>query len=372
MKRWAIFTIIFVSLNLHSSTKQLSKKQVDALKQMIQEMDQKNPGLNTHAFIIANKNQILFEDYQKEFTADKMHLLWSISKTFTGLLAGILYDQQLLDPNEYIKDVLTEQKDLINQDLLKKNLQIKHLLTMTSGLDFKEKYESSPLNSDVINMLYLSGNKDMGQFTLDRPMKHAPGTSFNYSSGDTNILMKLLKRKLGKDYLEFIRKNLFEKMGITKYLWETDQTGSIVGSSYLYLTPVDLIKVSQMVLNSGVYQGKRVISKDWIQKSTHILDEFSKHKLKEPFYRSYGFQFWLNEKRPEMNIFKEISTAPSDMAIMKGHEGQRVFILPTDNLIVLRLASDKPGAKVDYNQVFKFLGQQNLMTPQPQTEVANK
>ncbi len=142
-------------------------------------------------------------------------------------------------------------------------LRIENLLQQTSGLDFVENYSKA---SDVTNMLYKTGN--MAAFTAGHSLAHRPGTVFSYSSGNSNILSRIIRQTVGeKDYASYPATSLFYKIGMYNTLFEPDPSGTYVGSSYINATARDFARFGLLYYNDGVWNGEKILPENWVQQT---------------------------------------------------------------------------------------------------------
>ncbi|MHB8131649.1 MAG: serine hydrolase domain-containing protein, partial [Mobilitalea sp.] len=161
-----------------------------------------------------------------------------------------------------------------------------------------------------------------------------------YSSGTTNIVTNLLRRKFGNDslYYSFAHTQLFNKIGAPDIVFEVDPMGTFVGSSYLYATARDYARFGLLFLNDGVFNGERLLPEGWVDYSTSVASDSN---------GEYGAFFWLNKG-------KELPSAPDDMYMCVGHDGQRIFILPNEELVVVVLGYSPAGTGImDFDKLLK-------------------
>lgn len=346
--RWALIPLLATQVMATQVERQHLNKSIEQVF-----FNHTSKKVETHSLLVATSKNILVERYAKGFQSKSIHMTWSMAKSFTSMAYFLAESRGLIQRDEFIYNILP-QKFFSGPNLKwKKQIRVRHLLNMSSGIHFKENYEESPLDSDVINMLYLNGKKNMAQFALSRPQKYQPGEQFNYSSGDTNILMAVLRYKLQTKYNRFIDDLMKKQLGINHYVWEKDESGTHVGSSYLYLSPGSMIKVGQKILQSVNGQGRSFL-RDWLVFASEPTTGKPKQKDRVKNF-TYGNQVWLNLQVPQLNISREIATAPLNMVVLKGHEGQRLFILPDHDLVISRFAYDRPGQRPDYELFFKEL-----------------
>jgi len=279
---------------------------------------------NAFAFIVIHKGIPVAEAYKPQFSKKTRLLSWSMAKSFINAMVGILVKQGKFDIN---KPAGLEEW---NGDERSK-ITLNDLMQMQSGLKWNEDYGN---RSDVTLMLHCEN--DMGHFALDRPEAYAAGTHWYYSSGSTNIVSKLIRRQFSADsaYYLFANKQLFNKIGMPDALFEVDPSGSRVGSSYLYATARDYARFGMLFENDGVFNGERILPEGWVKYTTSPASASN---------GQYGSFFWLNRSR-------KIPSAPEDMFSCDGHDGQHIYIMPTQELVVVILGyspTSKGGMDVD-------------------------
>lgn len=299
-------------------------------------------GYRTNSLLVVYKGRLVYERYYKLYNKNKRHLTWSVSKSFVNALAGIAVRKKLMDINKPAKTYFPA----LNGGL-KDKVTIKHLLNMSSGLKWNEGYEYSPVFSDVLMMLYTTGRKDMAAFTSGMPMKYKPGTRWLYSSGETNVLTAAIRNAVGKDkFTQFAWKELFDVIGMKSVTWESDNSGTFVGSSYLYATPRDMARFGFLYLNDGVWNGKRVLPKGWVKFTATVPES--------DYKGVYGAQWWVNAGRPSKGQPPRWPAAPLDTFFASGHWGQNIIVIPSYDLVIVRTADDRTR-DFKKNQFLKLL-----------------
>jgi len=281
---------------------------------------------NTRAVVVVRNDSLIAEHYADGFDTETPILGWSMTKSITNALIGILVKEEVLNVNQnnlFTKWSADERK----------NITLANLLNMGSGLDFGEIYSEV---SDATTMLYNS--EDMGHYALDQPLIHEPGTHWAYSSGTSNILSKIVKREFQNDiqYFQFPYTELFYKLGMFTAELETDPSGLFVGSSYCYATPRDWAKFGMLYLKDGNWFGEQIFKSDWVDYSVANF---------EPSDGEYGAQIWLNHggKLPDIS---------RDVYWFSGFQGQRVFVIPSKNMVVVRMGLSSDGS-FDFNTFLK-------------------
>jgi len=240
-----------------------------------------------------------------------------MTKTVTGALIGILVKQGKLSVN-----MPAPVPEWRNTKDPRHSITINNLLQQRSGLDFEEIYSKS---SDATRMLFQKA--DMGGYTASRPLKNKPGAVFYYSSGNSNILSRIIRQTLGDSlYYRFPYTQLFYKLGMYSAVMEPDASGTFVGSSYMYATARDWARFGLFYLQDGVFNKERILPEGWVAQSTKPVSTDR---------RGYGYQVWLNTGSD--TLIKHYPAAPADMFYADGFESQLIFIIPSKNLVVVRL-----------------------------------
>ncbi|WP_430906850.1 serine hydrolase domain-containing protein [Maribacter sp. 2-571] len=276
----------------------------------------------TRTVLVAYKNHIIGERYLEGFSEKTPILGWSMTKSILATLYGVLAHQQKIDIDSPAP-VPEWQNDP------RKKITIDHLLRMQSGLAWSEDYASI---SDVTEMLFL--DSDMTKKQLFKEAVAAPEAIWNYSSGTTNLLSGILRKQFAthQDYLDFPYRELIDKIGMHSMLVETDLEGNFVGSSYAWATTRDWAKFGILYLNRGNWNGEQLFAPEWV-------DYISKATAGSE--GKYGAHFWLNKGGRYPN-------APRDLYSANGFQGQRVFIIPSKDLVIVRMGlSQAPDFRVN-------------------------
>jgi CubicO group peptidase (beta-lactamase class C family) len=275
----------------------------------------------TRSFLVVYNGQIVGERYAPGVNKDLVQIGWSMSKSITGTLIGILVKQGRLDPNAPAPVAEWSGTD-------KAAIRLRDLLQQCSGLDFEEDYASP---SEVTNMLFRTD--DMAAFTAARPLKQQPGSVFNYSSGNSNILSRIIRQTVGeKDYAAFPSVALFQRIGMRSALLEPDASGTYIGSSYSYATARDFARFGLLYFYGGSWNGGQLLPEGWTKAATSPAPG-------DPNGR-YGYQFWLNGTDPEHPGRRKFPDAPADLFYAKGFGGQGVYIIPSRKLVIVRLGQN--------------------------------
>jgi CubicO group peptidase (beta-lactamase class C family) len=311
----------------------------------------------TEGVVVQYKGQIVYEEYAAGYTQTMPHVLYSASKSIGSALVGIAVDQGLMSVSDSVCKYITQPA---GADPTLCDTSIEHLLHMSSGLTWAEDYTVDPSTSNVVQMLY--GNEpDMAAYAAAQPRANPAGSVFSYSSGDANILSAALKGALaGKDPAQWAKDNLFTPLGLTSADCETDGAGTLVLSSWCYLSVRDFANFGQLYLDGGMHAGKKILPSSWIT-YTHTAapaDSTPMQRLPDAgggySGGSYGAEFWLNAtsaSAPMSTWF--YPQAPVDTYSAEGHYGQKLMIVPSQQLVVARVANERdtyfdPGPMVQY------------------------
>ncbi len=273
----------------------------------------------TRSIVVVYDGQIIAEKYADGFDKNTKQHGWSMTKSITNALVGILVKQGKLDINQ------PAPIDLWKNDE-RKEITISNLLHASSGLEWEENYGGP---SDATNMLFKK--KNMGMFAADHSPRDKPETKFYYSSGTTNLLSWIIRQTIGeKDYHSFPAKELFYKLGMYSATIEPDANGTFVGSSYSFATARDWARFGLLYLNNGYYNDEQILPDGWVK--------YSVTPAPAAEMGEYGAQFWLNAGAPGNPAHRIYPDVPADLFWADGYEGQNVFIIPSKKLVVVKLS----------------------------------
>jgi CubicO group peptidase (beta-lactamase class C family) len=303
--------------------------------------DEERKGIRTDGVVIIHRGQLVYERYARGYEARHRHLGWSMTKSVTNALTGLAVAQGALT----LDDPICKHVKATNEKACA--ITVRNLLEFGSGLDWQEGYEGGPLQtSSVLAMLYGEGRRDMVAFITSHALRDAPGTSWAYSSGDTTLLAGVvgaaMKPRLG-DGWEW--KLLFDPVGVHTAVMERDGKGVLVGSSLMHATPRDWAKLGFLFLNDGCWEGKRLLPEGWVAASVVVSEPLKGKRVDWDPGDVQGRQFWLNLRVPGIQDEKPWPHVPEDAYAMGGHWGQSVTIIPSLDMVVVRMADDRqPGA----------------------------
>jgi CubicO group peptidase (beta-lactamase class C family) len=271
--------------------------------------------LGTRAVVVVKDGRVVAERYADGFTRDTRQLGWSMTKSVTNLLVGRLVSSGVLAvDDDGLRDEWTDDRGRITID---------QLMRMTSGLEWDETYA---LGTPITRMLYLE--PDMGGYVAAQPLAHEPGSHLQYSSGSTTLLCRVLLDRTGSR-ADLLGDELFGPLGLTSFVVEPDQAGTPVCSSYGWATPRDWAAIGQLALDEGVVDGERLLPEGWMEQAT-TATEAKESEEDQP----YGAGWWLN-RLPDGTAYDD--RMPLDTYEALGHDGQSMAVVPSEDLVVLRM-----------------------------------
>jgi CubicO group peptidase (beta-lactamase class C family) len=278
-------------------------------------------GINeTRALIVVYNGQIIAERYGTGFSDQTRLTGWSMTKSVTGAIVGILASRGKIHI-----DGRADVPEWRKTNDLRHGITVRNLLQQTSGLSFDEIYHKK---SHANTMLFLKG--DVAHYAALRPLEYKPGTVFQYTSGNTNILSRICRQAVGDEaYHSLPYEELFYKIGMHSALLEPDASGTFIGSSHCYATARDWARFGMMYCDSGRFAGRQILSATWVLESTSPSAASPRGE--------YGFQWWLNRGSAADKSKRIYAALPTDMFFADGFEGQNIFIIPSKKLVVVRL-----------------------------------
>jgi CubicO group peptidase (beta-lactamase class C family) len=279
------------------------------------------------AYLVIQDKKILYENYWDNYTDSSLSNSFSMAKSFVGLMIGIAIDEgKIGSVEDYVKQYVPEYDNEING-----NLKIKHVLSMSSGLNWHEAY-ANPW-SKTTKAYY--GTK-LEKMILKLKVKREPGKIFHYFSGDTELLAIILRRATGMTLAEYASEKLWKKIGAKHdAIWCLDHKDGLEKAYCCFNSNArDFARFGQLILNDGKYNGQQVVPLDWIKKSltpvSHLIDEETGKQVD-----FYGYQWWmLNHKNHQIYY-------------ARGLAGQYIFIVPDKNLIIVRLGHKRSKERIN-------------------------
>jgi CubicO group peptidase (beta-lactamase class C family) len=214
--------------------------------------------------LVARNGALVLDAYYGPYRPGIKHILNSSTKGVIGTLIAIELQRGLLHSADDTVLPFFAGRTIANVDEGKKAISIQTLLDMTSGIDWTE-----PLAGVPLTLTQMSQSPDWVQFVLDRPMAGPPGTTFNYDSGNPQLLSAIIKKTTDSSALDFAKEQLFGPLGISDTLWQSDPQGNSIGGYGLYMEPEDMAKLGYLYLRNGQWEGKQLIPAAWVDRIKH-------------------------------------------------------------------------------------------------------
>jgi len=280
-----------------------------------------------HSIVIVRNGYLVFEEYiEAEHDINYLHRLASVTKSVVSVIVGTAVKQGFITGhNQPLRELFPDEADIFENQPEKRNLLLRHALTMSGGLKWKEGIGGDP-KSDEYTMDH---SQNSMRFVLSRPIKDKPGEKFFYNDGLTTLAAGVVCNTSKLDFEEYAENFLFSKLGIQNYKWEHQSDGFIRAGGGLHLTNRDFAKIGLLCLNNGVWNGEQILPENWMELSTKKWIH-----TKGGYY--YGFQWWLT---PHAGVPGFLIKGKGNY-FGSGYAGQKLFIIPDYNLVVASFGSD--------------------------------
>ena len=303
-----------------------------AIQQYIEKIDPKKHEL--HSYMLIRHGKVISEAWWKPYAADKVHSMYSVSKSWTSTAIGFAVAEKRLTVQDKVLSFFPEYADLKDKPFIQ-DLRVQDLLTMSVG------HEKEPLRSVIVMQ------PDWIRGFLNHPIVAKPGTKFLYNTLATYILSAIIQKVTGETTLAYLKPRLLEPLHITGIDWESDQKGINVGGWGIRVKTEDMAKLGLLYLNKGKFEGKQILPAAWVEEAT------SKHIDQEPgataekratgqyadWIQGYGYQFW----RSRNNSFRG-----------DGAFGQYILMMPEQDAVLI-ITSESHDLPDDLNQVWNNL-----------------
>ncbi|AKD55196.1 serine hydrolase domain-containing protein [Spirosoma radiotolerans] len=320
--------LIFILVSPFSYAQPIPRK-LPLLDSLTHKIEQ-NSYPNMHAVLISQNGVTVYQHYTNGYTSDSLHDSRSSFKSIASLLTGIAIDKGFIrNTAQRVYSFFPEYTSYQHWDSRKDQMTLDDLLTMKTGFDCEE------FNGTRDCEEAMSQSKDWVKFSLDLPLANRPGTHWAYTSAAPMILSGVIANASKMTIVAFAEKYLFKPLGISRYRWTMDsaQHGMTAGS--FFIRPADMLKIGQLVANQGNWQGKQIVSKAWIDKSTRAVTAISnfsfvgssRTKRAQPQPTYYGY-YWYREQLVT-NSFKH------DVLFASGNGGQYIMLIDDLKLVVV-------------------------------------
>jgi CubicO group peptidase (beta-lactamase class C family) len=270
---------------------------------------------------IIRNGKLVLDTYIHPFSKDELHIVHSCAKSVISLLIGIALDQKhLKNLNQRIIKLLPVN-EVKNIDGGKKKINLRHLLTMTTGLNSRDSYLYR-----WEGLSRMRENGDWTGFILDLPMTSKPGEFFEYSNMASFLLSAIITETTGQTASAYAKENLFRYLGITETIWESDPRGNSVGWGELWLNPLDLAKIGILVLEDGRWEDRQIVPTAYLNEATSV------QATTGAALPDYGYHWWINE---------------DNLIMAMGYAGQYLIINRNFNLVTVFTSSlDEKDARI--------------------------
>jgi CubicO group peptidase (beta-lactamase class C family) len=291
--------------------------------------------LKIDSLLVIRNGYVVLDAYFYPYDSSLPHDLASVTKSVMTTLIGIAGDQGKIKLDQPMLSYFPD-RTIANLDTRKKNITVRHLMGMVNG------FESGCLAEDEATLDAMRAKSDWVQAALDRKMVQEPGISFCYDSPGMHLLSAILQETTGLTALDFARQYLFGPLGIRDVVWESDPQGYTHGWGDLHLKPRDAAKIGYLWLNNGAWDGKQIVSADWVQNSVKAQTETGED--------AYGYGWWVS----------------SYDYYALGRGGQTIRAFSSSNSVVVAT-----GADINFDSYFPFLvaaliDQDHAISPNPE------
>jgi CubicO group peptidase (beta-lactamase class C family) len=302
------------------------------------------PAFNTDGLAVIRKGHIVGEAYLGNFRIDSKHISHSMAKSFTSALVGIAIDKGLIKGIDERICQYYDEWDCNDEDDLRSRITLRHALTLTTGLEWHEDWSKwDPATNDALKM---GASGYFMRYMSERDGLYEPGQRFVYSTGDPMLLSRVIQKATGITAFEYARENLFKSLNITNVRWDKDRDGYTSTPWGLYTTVRDYAKFGYLFLNKGRWEDQQIVSEAWVDKSTRTDPSVK-------MWAGYGYLWHVNlPYRLKWNRSPvPLDSIPGDGYMAEGVLGQNIVIIPSEDLIIVRVANET----TDHMDLVKFL-----------------
>ncbi len=300
------------------------------------------------SLLVVKNGYLVFEKYYSWGKPNKYAVVHSVTKSVTSALIGIALEKGHLDNlDQKLIDFFPEYFSETS-DPRKKEITLKHLLTMSAGFRWDDR------GSSMVNWY---SSLDWVKNAIQLPQDNEPGDVFNYNSSTSHLLAAILSKSTQMSTLEFAKANLFQPLGIETAFWHTDPDGYNIGGFGLGLAPRDLAKIGFLFLNNGYWDGKSIVPENWVRESTRGHLQAMGHPIYGPF--AYGYQWWV----------KKVDGCDSFRAW--GRRGQYIVIVPVLDLVIAVTSetASHPPTSIHYCPLFDLVAEAVDRPRQPKAHI---
>lgn len=265
------------------------------------------------AVVIARHGRLVWERYWGSWNKDSTDIGYSMVKSFTSALVGIAIAEG------HIESIDQSAADFIEEwrGTDKEKITLRHLLSLTSGLEWHEAY------SGVSDVSKMSSARDQVAYVVERPLAHEPGTRFHYSTGDPELFSRILRVATGVEAKEYAQEKIFDVLGMPTMTWPSDAAGQTMTYCCVMAPAREFAKFGYLYLRGGRWEDQQVVSEEWVRESTQPSQDM---------FPQYGYLWWLPE-------FPDV---PPDTFEARGIEAKHMYVIPSLDIVAVRLGAGDP------------------------------
>jgi CubicO group peptidase (beta-lactamase class C family) len=281
----------------------------------------------TRALLVVQGGRVVLERYADGFGRDTRFHSWSMAKSVTQALLGTLVHAGKLQIDQRVPLPAWQA-----EGDPRAALTLDHLLHMNSGLDNGDGFGGDPARSFVARMMFAEGATDVAAYASAPPLLHPPGTRWAYSTGSSMILAWVIGRAAGsgrEGTIRYANEALFGPIGMKSAVMEFDAAGTFLGGGFVWATARDWARFGYLYLRDGAWEGRRLLPEGWV--------DYTRTQAPAENNGSYGAHFWLNLPPEENQPPRLVPGGPVSAFAALGNGGQYVLILPTRDLVLVRL-----------------------------------
>jgi CubicO group peptidase (beta-lactamase class C family) len=284
---------------------------------------------NIRSVMIIKNDHLVYENHFQNGERNQLREIDRMTLIFSQLAVGLALDDGYIDSiSTPIHLFLPDYQISFEEIPQKKEINLLHLLTHTAGFSWNESVISTESNNNDINIML--EKSDAAGYLIRKPLEAAPGMRYNFNSGTGFLIAKIIEVATGKTLEEYINHKIFEPLEIDNYHWSEDRVGVSNGSNGLQISPFDLLKIGQLLLDEGIWKNEELISFDWYLSS--VQTQF--------FVTSqYGYAYYWNKFNPTF-LSNNIDLHSDEPFFIMGQQGDGIFIIPEKDLAVVVYAEN--------------------------------
>ena len=278
----------------------------------------------TEGVVVIRNGYIVGEEYFAGYDQATRFSSFSVAKSFLSAVVGVAIDKGFIPSVDQTVYTYFDEWQSPETEAQKQRITLRHLLTMRSGLRFTDAQNASTVGTDIEALL---ASDDYVEYVLALPSIHEPGTYWNYSSGDSILLSAIVQTATDQTAYQFGMDHIFSRIGLSNIIWSSDHAGHTTGGWGVGATVREFAKFGYLYLKGGAWEGEQIVSREWVQQSTIPAGAD---------VTWYGFQWWL------AGAFDNYqgNGIPGDIFHAQGLYHQKIFVIPSEDLVVVRVGTD--------------------------------